>query len=171
MSSDTVTTTGIQDGRADFDFLFGEWTARQRKLRDTTDRDCTEWIVFDTVSRFEPILGGLGNCDRLWVGEDAPGGPWEGFTMRVFDPEQRTWRLWWISSRFPGAPIDPPVIGRFVDGVGVFRCDDTVGGHPVQVEYEWIREDDDHARWTQRFSYDDGQTWQPNWIADFTRRR
>jgi len=26
-----------------------------------------------------------------------------------------------------------------------------------------------HGRWEQAFSLDDGQTWETNWTADFTR--
>jgi len=62
----------MNDGRADFDFIFGRWLVRNRKLRDVTDPDCTEWVEFDATACAESILGGLGHVDRIWT--DAPAG-------------------------------------------------------------------------------------------------
>jgi len=76
------------DGRHDFDFIFGDWTIRNYKLRDVADPDCTEWAEFDTTSHAEPIFGGLAHFDLIICGPDSPGGPWEGFTLRQFDPKR-----------------------------------------------------------------------------------
>lgn len=158
----------MNDGRADFDFIFGRWQVRNRKLRDVTDPGCTEWIEFDATAHVEPVLGGLGHVDRMST--DAPPGeqPFEGFTLRQFDPQARVWRIWWASSRNPGH-LDPPVEGAWRDGRGVFDCDDVLGGHPVKVRFEWTRDGMDAARWQQSFSYDEGATWRTNWTMDFTR--
>ncbi|GAA1391050.1 hypothetical protein [Catellatospora chokoriensis] len=158
----------MNDGRSDFDFIFGRWRIRNRKLRDVTDPACTEWIEFDATGHAEPILGGLSHVDRMW--SDAPPGedPFEGFTLRQFDPKAGIWRIWWASSRNPGH-LDPPVEGAWRDGRGVFDCDDVLGGHPVKVRFEWTRDGADTARWQQSFSYDQGATWRLNWVMDFTR--
>ncbi|WP_230686896.1 hypothetical protein [Catellatospora vulcania] len=160
--------TIMDDGRADFDFIFGRWQVRNRKLRDVTDPACTEWVEFDATAHAEPILGGLGHVDRIWT--DAPPGeePFEGFTLRQFDPQARVWRIWWASSRNPGH-LDPPVEGAWRDGRGVFDCDDVLGGHPVKVRFEWTREGADTARWQQSFSYDQGSNWRTNWVMDLSR--
>ncbi|GAA2354640.1 hypothetical protein Cme02nite_47780 [Catellatospora methionotrophica] len=158
----------MDDGRADFDFIFGRWQVRNRKLRDVTDPGCAEWVEFDARSHVEPVLGGLGHVDRMWT--EAPPGeqPFEGYTLRQFDPQARLWRIWWASSRNPGH-LDPPVEGAWRDGRGVFDCEDVLGGHPVRVRFEWAREGADAARWQQSFSYDQGATWRTNWIMEFTR--
>src|SRR6476659_6286549 len=98
-------------GRHDFDFIFGTWRVHNHKLRDAADRDCTDWVDFDTRSHAEPILGGLAHTDRIVCGPGSPHGDWEGFTLRQFDPARRLWRIWWASTKAPGR-LDPPLAGR-----------------------------------------------------------
>jgi hypothetical protein len=152
----------------DFDFIFGDWTIHNRKLSRTTDPDCTEWVEFAARGQAEPILGGFGHVDRMF--SDAPPGdePFEGFTLRLYDPSADLWRIWWSSSRVPGL-LDPPVEGRWVDGRGTFECDDVLDGRPARVRFEWTRESETTARWQQSFSYDGGENFRVNWVMDFTR--
>lgn len=152
----------------DFDFIYGRWAVHHRKLADVTDPDCADWVEFDATSEASPILGGFGHVDRLYVAEPVDGDPFEGFTLRLFDPRSRTWRIWWSSTRVPGV-LDTPVEGRFSGGHGVFECDDELGGRPVRVRYEWLKEDQDNPEWRQSFSYDSGRTWRLNWIMSLTR--
>ena len=157
------------DGRRDFDFLHGTWDVSHRRLIDRLDPECGEWQTFAGTGRAEPILGGLGNADRLWV-PDLPGeGAFEGHTVRLFDPASRAWRIWWASTARPGI-LDPPLEGRFADGAGSFGdADDTVDGVAIKVRFTWSEITDASARWQQAFSFDAGATWRPNWTMDFTR--
>jgi hypothetical protein len=107
--------------------------------------------------------------DIITAGPDVPGGRWQGLTLRQFDPVDAVWRIWWAASRNPGH-VDPPLVGRFVDGVGRFSGDDVVAGRPIKVRFEWLNPSPDTARWTQSFSFDAARTWIPNWIMNFTRR-
>ena len=151
---------------AGFDFLLGSWRVHNRKLRDVTDRDCTEWIEFDARSEVIPILLGGGNFDRMFV-DDPPDGPaFEGDTLRIFDPETTKWSIWWSSTRAPGK-LDVPVRGRFRGNIGVFECEDLIGGDPVDVRFEWT--DGARPRWEQTFSYDGGATRVSNWVMTFER--
>jgi hypothetical protein len=152
----------------DFDFVFGDWKIHNRKLTVTTDPDCDEWVEFEARGHAEPILDGFGHVDRMW--SDAPPGddPFEGFTLRLYDPAADVWRIWWSSTRMPGL-LDPPVEGRWVDGRGTFECDDVLAGRAVRVRFEWTLAGDSRARWQQSFSYDGGTTWKTNWVMDFSR--
>lgn len=159
-----TTTTGEHD----FDFLFGRWTIHNRKRVDVLDRDCDEWVEFGATGEARPILGGGGNIDFM----DAvlPGGrPLQGMSLRLYDPKESVWRIWWASNTRPGH-MDPPVAGRFAGGHGQFLGDDVLGGLPVRVRYDWTDITGDSARWSQSFSYDAGATWEPpNWIMSFRR--
>jgi hypothetical protein len=157
----------MDDGRSDFDFVFGEWEVHNRKLRDPLDPACTEWVEFDSRSAAEPILHGLGNVDRIWCEGTEAVPAFEGFTLRLFDPGVRQWRIWWSSTRQPGL-LDPPVEGRFADGSGVFEAADVLGGRPAIVRFGWTPHPTT-PRWEQAFSFDDGETFVHNWTMDFAR--
>ncbi len=155
----------------DFDFIFGCWNVRNRKLVDVTDPACKEWAEFDAVSEATPILGGTGHVDRMFVEAPTDGGEaFEGFTLRLFDPLTATWRIWWSSTRAPGV-LDTPVEGRFVGSHGVFDAADTIRGQQVLVRFEWLATRPDEPRWQQSFSYDGGTEWILNWTMQLTPRQ
>jgi hypothetical protein len=65
--------------------------------------------------------------------------------------------------------LDPvPVVGGFQGNHGEFYAQDELDHRPVKVKYTWDKIDHDHARWQQAFSFDN-QTWETNWIGEFTR--
>lgn len=160
--------TEATDGRADFDFFFGTWHGAIRKLKDVTDRHCTEWVELEASCHCYPILNGLGNFETATMLPTA-GSPIEGATLRMFNPTTRTWRIWWMSTRMPGV-LDEPVEGRFDNGRGLFEGPDEFHGAPILVRYEWDLLSADKVQWAQRFSWDDGVTWEPhNWVTMWSR--
>jgi hypothetical protein len=156
------------DGRSQFDFIFGSWIVRNRKLVDVTDPECEDWVEFEASSEAFPVLDPYGHVDRMYVKNPPDGDSFEGFTLRLFDPASRTWKIWWSSTRAPGV-LDRPVEGRFEQGHGVFECEDVIAGRSVAVRFEWLSANKDSPRWQQSFSYDGGQTWTLNWIMDLRR--
>jgi hypothetical protein len=166
----TAPTEATTDGRHDFDFIFGEWKLANRKLVDPLADEPTEWVEFAATAVAEPILGGLGNVDMISAPDfpDRPG--FHGFSLRLFDPGEQVWRIWWSSS-VAGGVLDTPVAGRFENGEGRFECDDVLGGRDVRVRYEWTDITPTSARWTQSFSFDGGTTFEPNWFIELTRVR
>jgi hypothetical protein len=107
-------------------------------------------------------------------------GPWKGFrtdyaggfvgvTFRFFDPASRQWSIYWADTRYPALLLAPPVIGSFSGDVGVFECDDTFEGRPIRVRYTWSDVTTPTPHWEQAFSDDGGETWETNWVAEFTR--
>ncbi|MGY1804016.1 hypothetical protein ACI78T_12145 [Blastococcus sp. SYSU D00922] len=158
-----MTTPGA-DG---FDFVFGRWHVHNRKLRDNTDPACDEWVEFDATSEAFPVLDGLGHVDRITVPDPPDGPPFEGMTLRLFDPATGTWSIHWSSTRVPGR-LDPPVVGRFDGAVGTFEGEDVLAGRPVRLRFEW-RVGTDRPSWHQSFSWDGGATWRENWTMTLSR--
>jgi hypothetical protein len=159
----------MDDGRHDFDFLFGAWQIANRKRVNPLVEGDDEWIEFDAFSVAQPIVGGMGNVDT-YRAPDFPGRPgFEGFTLRLFEPKTGLWRIWWASSVGSGL-LDEPVVGRFEDdGVGRFECDDILEGVHFRVRYEWRVIGADTLNWQQSFSFDGRRTWEPNWVMESTR--
>jgi hypothetical protein len=131
-----------------------------RKLRDVTDPECRDWVEFDATSDAFPILHALGHIDRIYVPDPPDGEPFEGLTLRLFDPVAAIWSIWWSNTRAPGR-LDPPMTGRFTDGHGVFKGSDTVGGRNVMLRFDW-HADPSTPVWEQSFCEDLGATWTVN---------
>ncbi|GAA1408090.1 hypothetical protein ACFQZ4_07680 [Catellatospora coxensis] len=148
----------------DFDFLAGSWDSVQRRLVKVL-AGCDEWYEFDATLDCQVLLDGTGVFDVL----RAPERGFEGLTLRLFNPDEQVWRIWW-ASRNSGGLLDEPVVGRFDGPVGTFECDDVWEGTPIRVRYHWSKADAAHPHWEQSFSTDNGTTWEVNWTADFTRR-
>jgi hypothetical protein len=146
----------------DFDFLFGTWRIHNRRLDDPLG-DSESWSEFEAQSEAYPILGSLGNVQQF----DAPQFPgrpgFQGYALRLLDPEEEIWRIWWASTAGRGR-LDPPVLGRFRDGVGQFDGTDVIDGREVGVRFLWTEITETSARWEQSFSFDGGKTFVPNWI-------
>jgi hypothetical protein len=112
-----------------------------------------------------PILGGLGNFDQNVLSD--PQGRYEASSLRLFNPREQQWSIWWFDARLPG--IDPPVVGGFRGNKGTFHSRDVFKDRPIRVRTTYEPLSPDRAQWTQAFSPDDGATWEVNWIMDFTR--
>ncbi|WP_328475024.1 hypothetical protein OHA21_17085 [Actinoplanes sp. NBC_00393] len=149
----------------DFDFYVGTWDVANRRLTKRL-AGSDDWEEFPAVSVARSFFAGAGNFDEITF----PTMGFSGATVRLFDPATELWSLYWTSSVTPLALRDPPVVGRFVDGVGEFFADDTFDGVPITVRFRWSDISATTAHWEQAFSVDRGSTWETNWIMDSTRR-
>jgi hypothetical protein len=147
-----------------FDFLHGRWTVVHRKLKERLAGN-TEWFEFPGTLEVAPILGGLGNFDQNVLSD--PKGTFEASSLRLFNPRQQQWSIWWFDARLPG--IDPPVVGGFQGRKGTFFSDDVFKDRPIRVRTTYEPLSPGHAQWTQAFSPDQGASWEVNWIMDFKR--
>ena len=147
----------------DFDFYVGTWNVLNRR-QDKWLVGSTNYDEFPAVSRAHSVWGGAANFDEI----EFPTLGYSGATLRMYDAERDEWSLYWVSSRRPGI-VEPPVVGRFVDGVGVFVGDDEYEGRPIKVRYTWSNITATTANWQQELSDDDGVTWELNWTMESTR--
>jgi hypothetical protein len=153
------------NGPRAFDFLHGTWRVTNRRVIDRGDPACDRWETFDAVSTVEPVLGGWGHTDRFVASRTTAAAPFEGFTLRLYEPSSRTWRLWWCDTARPGR-LDPPMVGTFTGAVGRFEGADELGGRPVRLRFVWDATTEGRPRWEQAFSWDDGVTWTTNWVME-----
>lgn len=154
--------------RHDFDFLMGSWQVRHRRRTNPLDAAEPVWAEFTTETTAAPILEGLGNADDT-SGTLPDGTRFSGHSLRLYDPELNVWRIWWASTNRPGV-LDPPVEGRFQDGVGTFLGPFEHDGRTVLARFRWRDTDSEHPLWEQDFSFDDGRSWDPvNWTMTHTR--
>jgi hypothetical protein len=148
----------------DFDFLLGSWDIRHRRLqrRLAGDPTCDEFPGFSTVRK---SFGGMGNFDESVV--KIPSGTYVGVTIRLFNTATNLWSITWVDSRSPA--FDVPMVGHFEGGIGRFYCSDNLNGRPIRVRFLWSQITPQSARWEQAFSEDGEETWETNWVMDFTR--
>ena len=146
---------------SDFDFLYGDWTIENRRLREPlTGSD--EWYEFASTKKCWPLLGGVGNIDEI----QFPTLGTSGMTLRLHDQQTGLWSLYWSNSET--GVLFPPVTGRFEGERGDFYGDDTHNGTPVRVRFTWSEITPTSALWQQAYSTD-GERWQTNWQMRFTR--
>lgn len=147
-----------------FDFLHGRWNVVHRKLRERLVGN-TDWFEFPGTLEVAPILGGLGNFDENVLSD--PKGTYQASSLRLFDPRQQQWSIWWLDARLPG--IDPPVVGGFRGPKGTFYSRDVFKDQPIRVRTTYEPLTSNHAQWTQAFSAHEGASWEVNWVMDFRR--
>jgi hypothetical protein len=142
----------------DFDFFAGSWTVLNRKLKTRLD-NCNEWIEFEARSEMKKILNGLGNSDNFLCIVD--GRPFEGMTLRLFNPLTRLWSIYWADSEH--GVLDRPVTGSFHQRIGNFFTKDVFNNIPIIMAFRWDATDPANPIWSQAFSPDNGKTWEWNW--------
>jgi hypothetical protein len=161
-------TDSAVTGLHDFDFLVGQWQAHHRKLKQRL-ANSHEWTEFEGTLFNQALMGSYSNVDDTVL--NVPGAPYRGVALRSFDPKTQLWSIWWLDSRTPSEPLDPPMIGGFHNGVGTFYGDDTVKGKRVRARFIWSKISTTSCHWEQADSPDEGKTWETNWVQDITRVR
>lgn len=146
----------------EFDFLFGRWTVVHHRLT-ARGVGSDDWDISHGTAFTEPRMGGITNIEQ----HDCPERGWRGVALRTLDLNTGDWSIYWISDR--DGRLAPPVVGRFHAGGCRLEGPDMDGSRSILARYEWSRVDTDTPRWEQHFSYDDGATWEKNWVMDFAR--
>lgn len=149
----------------DFDWLFGSWRVRHRRLKERLLNNA-DWVEFEGTCVSQPLMGGTSNVDDNVL--HLPEGTYQGVGLRAFDAKTKTWAIWWLDSRNPHS-IEVPVVGGFTDGVGTFVADETLRDRPIKVRFQWSKITRTSAQWEQALSPDGGRTWEVNWMMQFSR--
>src|ERR1700688_2194324 len=163
---ETSHAEGAVPGLHDFDFLVGHWRVHHRKLKERLVNS-HEWIEFEGTLSSQALMGGYSNVDDLVL--DVPGVPYRGVALRSFDSKTQQWSIWWLDSRTPLGPLDPPMRGTFQNGVGTFYGDDTYNGRPILARFLWNEITPTSCHWEQAYAPNGGKTWETNWVQDITR--
>lgn len=147
-------------GPGDFDFLTGEWTIKHRKFDTSGPGGKVERNGSATVRR---VLDGAGSIEELRDGE----GKIFGMGVRVWHPQEGLWADHWTAAA--DGVVNPPQLGKFIDGAGVFLADDEIDGKPIKVRAVWDKITPTTCRWYQVMSRDGGKSWEYGWYMDWTR--
>src|ERR1035438_909660 len=128
----------------DFDFFEGKSNIWNKKLKSRLN-NCTEWTEFESTQEMYRILNGIGNIDNFLATFD--GEPFEGMTLRLFNPKTKLWSIYWADSN--EGKLDPPVVGSFENNVGHFFTKDTFNGKKILVVFCWDSRNKDNPIWRQ----------------------
>ena len=153
----------------DFDFILGTWVSQNRRYTKpyAPGSEGGEWQTFEAHHSCAKYLDGRLLIEHFEA--TFPTGERRlGITLRTFDPESGQWSVRWLDNR---NPLDfSPTLGTFQDKIGLFYEEITSpDGQPLRLRISWDHITANSARWQQAFSWDNGATWDTNWIGDFTR--
>ncbi|MDB5221476.1 MAG: hypothetical protein JWN83_143 [Chitinophagaceae bacterium] len=163
-NGELIITASPNSSKHDFDFYEGKWKLHNRKLKSRLD-NCNEWIEFDSTQEMYRVLNGIGNIDNYLATFD--GVPFEGMSIRLFNPKTRLWSIYWADSN--EGKLDPPVVGSFDDTIAHFFTKDVFNGKEILVTFRWDIRDKENPIWSQAFSEDKGETWEWNWYMYFSK--
>jgi hypothetical protein len=164
-AEDFIVAASETSSPEDFDFFVGKWQVHNKKLNKRL-ADCDEWTEFTALSECRKILNGFGNTDSFKT--DFDGKPFEGMTLRLFNPNTKLWSIYWADSNI--VILDVPQIGSFENGIGEFYARDVFAGKPIMVKFKWDATNTEVPVWSQAFSADEGKTWEWNWFMTFHRQ-
>jgi hypothetical protein len=167
LSSDgnlAVTASGTSS-KDDFDYLVGRWSIRNRTLKEQL-AGSDQWAEFDATQECHPVLLGLANFDIFRA--ELDGKPFEGLTVRLFDPQTRLWTIYWADS--DAVKLDGGKVGSFDGDQGEFFGREVVAGKDVIVKFHWDKRDPKAPIYSRAFSADGGKTWEWNWHSTFSPR-
>ena len=158
--------SALRDGQHDFDFEFGSWEVRLRRLlRPLTGS--TEWAECTGLSTVQPLWDGRANIGELELA--CPSGALTGMSLRLYEPESRQWHIRWANAS--DGELGPPMTGGFDgEGRGEFYNQEEYRGRAIYVRFIFSGIAADSFRIEQAFSADGGTTWETNWITDFRKR-
>jgi hypothetical protein len=154
----------MRDGEHDFDWEIGTWkTHLKRLLRPLTGS--STWVEYEGTTVVRKVWNGRANLLELEA--SGPSGPFQGLSLRLYNPEAHQWSL--NFSNINSGSMSQPTIGEFKNGRGEFYNQETLNGRAIFVRFIISDITPTSSHFEQSFSDDGGKTWEVNWIANDTR--
>lgn len=157
-------TAKERDGQNAFDWEFGDWNLKVKRLKDPLTGSTTWSELSGTVSQ-RRIWNGKANLAEVI----AAGGSTqlEFLALRLYNPQTSQWALYFASSS-DGA-LSVPMFGEFKNGVGEFYDQEMFKGRAILVRFTFPASTSRSGSSEQAFSNDGGKTWETNWINTYTK--
>lgn len=168
-SSALAATPQVRDGSHDFDFFYGSWLLRCRRLKPPLETS-HDWAKYDSTDEARPLPGGLGNED--FDRSSYPRKGFVGMTLRLYDRATGLWRIYWIDNGSSHGDAGIPNVGRWQGNVGIFDEHMTYHGKPAIDRYTWTRFGNRSkiaAHFEESLSVDGGKTWKVIYLNDVIR--
>ena len=115
-----------RDGQHNFDFNFGIWKTKIKRLRHPLTQ-AKEWIDLSGTVTVSKVWNGRANLEEIEV--DGPNGHLEGLTLRLYNSESHQWSLYWSNSN--DGILDRPTVGEFKNGRGEFYDQEPFNGRMI----------------------------------------
>lgn len=150
---------GLPAEARQFDFWVGEWAVNLR----TRQSDFSFADTHAAVARIYPILRGKAVLE-LWDSRQI-----KGYSLRYFDVARQEWVLW-LNWPGPGRSGSSSLSGEFRHGRGDFYSRrEGADGTTTLSRYSFNDITPTSLRWDDAYSQDGGDTWNGNWIMEFSR--
>jgi hypothetical protein len=163
-TSEVKAQSAMRDGEHDFDWEIGTWkTHLKRLLRPLTGS--STWVEYEGTTVVRKVWNGRANLLELEA--SGPSGPFQGLSLRLYNPEAHQWSL--NFSNINSGSMSQPTIGEFKNGRGEFYNQETLNGRAIFVRFIISDITPTSSHFEQSFSDDGGKTWEVNWIANDTR--
>jgi len=100
---------------------------------------------------------------------NSPSGAYRALGLHAYDAKTGTWSNWWLDGRYPAGTLDPPVRGKFENGVAPMYAEYDQDGKKMIARLQWSDVTATSFRFEQAASGDGGKSWETSWIMQFRR--
>jgi hypothetical protein len=156
----------VRDGQHDFDFNFGSWKSRIKRVLEPFSASSKSIELNGTVT-VRKVWDGRAQLEEIEA--DGPNGHWEGMTLFLYNPAAHQWSQSFVNSQ--RGVLAKPLIGSFKDGRGELFASDTFNGRSILVRGVWSDITPNSHHYEESYSDDGGRTWMPAFIATLTREK
>ncbi len=157
------TVEAQRDGQRDLDFNIGSWRTHIRVLRALPTGPT--WAELDGTAVVRKIWSGRAQLEEIEA--DGSMGHFEALVLFLYDPQSHQWSKSFANSS--DGQLTQPMTGEFDHGRGEFFDQETYHGRMALMRAVWSDITVKSQHFEESFSYDGGRTWEPYFVATFTR--